>query len=749
MLVAHSPNKSGQWHSLDDHLQGTSQLAGSFAMSFGGQDVAAMLGLVHDAGKASCAWQGKLRAVHQSGKPRARVGIDHKSLGADLAFQRWGAYGRMAIAGHHGGLTSREAVRTWFGNVDSALRASALAELDMAVPELAVMREPVRLFTPANLDGDAEHHEMFLRMVFSCLVDADVLDTRQHALGLAAPEVGMPADMAFLASGFAGNVSELTRGAQLTDVNRERAALYDQCIDAAQMPPGIFRLAAPTGSGKTLSSMAFALEHAARHGKRRVIVAVPYISITEQNAAEYRRFIPRPGVLPTVLEHHSSVDSTHGPDAYWSRLAAENWDAPVVITTTVQLFESLMGRRTGQVRKLHRLANSVIVLDEVQALPIDLLPVICSALRTLVDKFGVTVLLASATQPTLQNLGPLRSMPITEIVTDTTRLYQSLRRVRYDWWLAPKPSLDDVGQRAAGQESALVVVNTIADAATMHTALANHAPIGALVRHLSTGLCPQHRRDALGEVRAALKAGTRTFLASTQLIEAGVDVDFPHVFRAIAPADSLQQAAGRANREGNLGARGGVCTVFDAEDGHYPQSYRSLIGITRSYFGPGKADPDDLPALTSYYTHVYNALNIEGAQSRAAGITIARKKFDYEMVADGPLLGSTRDKARAFRFITEVTMPAVITTYGTLPQQKTIRSCIDRLRTAVATNEPPNTNDLRALQPFTVNLPARTRKKPSVDAQCRPVIADLSEWVGTYNADTGIDVTPQDQEYLP
>jgi CRISPR-associated endonuclease/helicase Cas3 len=706
-----------------------------------------MLGLVHDAGKASCAWQDKLRSVHQKGNPTARVGIDHKSLGAVLACERWGGLGRMVIAGHHGGLTSHPSAKTWFGNVDPDLRTSALAQLRAVVPSAEVLGNAVKLVTPDRFDG--EHREMFVRMLFSCLVDADVLDTRQHTLGLAAPEVAPPADISLLAAGFAGRVQALTNGALDTAVNTERAALHDRCVGAAKMAPGIFRLAAPTGSGKTLASMAFALEHAALHGKRRVIVAVPFISITEQNAEEYRTFIPRPGTTPSVLEHHSNVDSTSGPDAHWSRLAAENWDAPVVITTTVQLFESLLGRRPGQARKLHRLANSVIVLDEVQALPIDLLPVICAALSTLVEKFGVTVLLASATQPALQDLGPLSNMPITEIVPDTTALYRSLKRVRYAWWLDPKPSLDDVGRRAAGQHSALVVVNTVSDAATMHAALAVHAPDGALVRHLSTGLCPQHRRDALNEVRAALEAGIRTFVSSTQLIEAGVDIDFPHVFRAIAPADSLQQAAGRANREGRLGTSGGMCTVFEAEDGHYPQSYRRLIGFTGIYFGPGKADPDDLLALTSYYKHVYRLLNIEGPQSRATKINVARSKYDYETVADGPVKGSGRDKKGAFRFITDVTLPVVITVYGTVEEQVRVNACIDRVRTAVASNEPPQVTDLRALQPFTVNLPARTRQKPDVDAQCRPIIPDLlSEWAGTYNANTGIDVIPRDQEYI-
>lgn len=748
-LVAHSPNDAGRWHSLLDHLEGTSQLAGSFAEPFGAADIASMLGLVHDTGKASCAWQDKLQSIHQSGKLKTRVGIDHKTLGAELAFQSWGTCGRMAIAGHHGGLTSRESVKAWFCDANPALRASALSELCAAGPGLAAAIEPVRLITPVSLDGDAEHQEMFLRMVFSCLVDADVLDTRQHKRGLDAPEIADPVDMNKLALGFAGNVAALTQGARPTVLNCERAALYGQCVNAAQSPPGIFRLSGPTGSGKTLSAMAFALDHAAVWGKRRVIVAVPYISITEQNAAAYRKYIPTPDGTPTVLEHHSNVDSTDGPDSLWSRQAGENWDAPVIVTTTVQLFESLMGRRTGQVRKLHRIANSVIILDEVQALPVDLLPVICSALRTLVDNFGVTVLLASATQPSLQNLGPLRSMPITEIVPDPARLYQSLRRVRYDWWLDPKPTLAEVGYRAAAQPSALVVVNSVADAAIMYSSLKLHAPAGSLVRHLSTGLCPQHRRDALDEVRAGLEAGRPTFVSSTQLIEAGVDIDFPHVFRAIAPADSLQQAAGRANREGNLGAGGGVCTVFDSDDGHAPSSYKTLIGCTLANFGPGKADPDNLAALTSYYRHVYNVLNIEGSGSRAADITIARTKFDYETVADGPVSGAGRNRKKAFRFIVEATQPVVITSYGTAAQQSAIRASVDRLRHAVATDHAPIVDDLRALQPFTVNLPMRTLKRLDVQEQCRQIIPDLlSEWAGSYNPDTGIDVTPQDQEYI-
>jgi CRISPR-associated endonuclease/helicase Cas3 len=592
-MWAHSANKDGNRHALVDHLHGTAQLAQQFAEPFGGGDAAFFAGLAHDAGKASCSWQqGLLRAEATGG----RVGVDHKTLGVHLAGGRQAGLLQLVLHGHHGGLTNPEVVRGSLRDHDDAegrrRRADAEAALRDLVPELF---DPSPVGLPQGFHGPLEQ-EFLIRWLFSCLVDADGLDTEAHRLGLASPRVQPPADMGELWELFQTRRKAVLSSRPTSPVDRWRDDVYAASVDAADGPTGLYRLPAPTGSGKTLAAAGFALRHAARHGKARVIVAVPFITITEQNATQYRQLLDPADEsgAPVVLEHHSSVDlDGASPGHRWQRLAAENWDAPFVVTTTVQLFESLFGRKPGRMRRVHRLANAVIVLDEVQALPHGLLPPITDGLRILSERFGTTVLLASATQPELWALGPLRDVAVRDVIVDPAPLYRALRRTRYQWWMDPKPPLEQVARRVANHPQALVVVNTVGNARTVFEMLRSFVGQHVAVRHLSTAMCAQHRRDVLDQVRRLLKADRPVLLVSTQLIEAGVDVDFPVVYRALAPADSLQQAAGRANREGQLGPDGGVVVVFDPADGGAPSAYRTQVGVTAEHFGAGRADPDD------------------------------------------------------------------------------------------------------------------------------------------------------------
>ena len=524
--------------------------------------------------------------------------------------------------------------------------------------------------------------------------------------------------------------------------------VYESCVAAAGGPGGLYRLAAPTGSGKTLATAAFALRHAALHGKARVIVAVPFITITEQNAGVYRRLLDpgEPGGQPVVLEHHSHVDFDSGcADDRWRRLAAENWDAPFVVTTTVQLFESLFGRGPSRMRKVHRLANSVIVLDEVQALPHALLVPLADALRLLAAHFGATVVLSSATQPELWSLGPLRDVPARDLVQDRVPLFRAMRHARFEWWLTPRPRLDDVARRAAGEPGgALVVVNTVKDARTVFAALRARAGSDAVVRHLSAAMCPAHRQDVLGEVRERLAAGRPVLLVSTQLVEAGVDVDFPVVYRAVAPADSLWQAAGRANREGRLGDGGGRVVVFDPADGGMPGSYRTQVGTTRRHFGPGKPDPDDLAALARYYRDLYRSVGVESRTGRGVTIQRHREALDFLAVADGPEreAAGSRDRSLAFRMIDDDSVPVVVA-YGDAGQRQLVAEAIARLRDADAADR----RWLRVLQPYTVPVRQATAARPAVAALLRPVAGDLSEWAGGYD-DAGLVLEPSGEEHI-
>jgi CRISPR-associated endonuclease/helicase Cas3 len=749
-LWAHSPAPGrSRWHSLADHLRSTAELARRFTAPFGGGDVAYWLGALHDVGKASCAWQDKLAAIAPTGGP---VGIDHKALGTRLAFERGLGGFAGAIFGHHGGLIDTPNLRNVFrkrladapGNVASAER-----ELPGLLPDLP---ERFDHLVPADWRVDLLVGEMALRLCYSALVDADSLDTSAHFQGLASPRVRPDADFGHLFK-----LLERRRHAELagrggSPISSLREQVYSDCLAAAERGRGVFRLGAPTGAGKTLASGGFALRHAEKHGLRRVIVAVPFLTITEQNAAVYRRLLDEDGAEPVVLEHHSQADFDDPKAGRWARLAAENWDAPFIITTFVRLFESLYARRPSAMRRVHRLANSVIVLDEVQALPHAMLAPILNGLRLLVRHFGATVLLASATQPSFWALDEFKGVPCTDLVHDTPKLVNDLRRVRYKWQLDPKPTLADIANQAASEPAALIVVNTTADAKAVFDQWRDAEPDG-VAWHLSTRMCPDHRRRVLEKVRACLSQGEHVLLVATQLIEAGVDVDFPVVFRAMAPADSLLQAAGRANREGRM-TDGGRVVVFAPKDGGQPPTYKTLVGCTGRQFGPDKADPDDLAALGRYYRNVYDLLNLADGQHVGQRIQQALRRWEFETVAEGPMDAGTnrRDRKLAFRIIDDDGISVVTPQAAETPDlRRELEQLVEELRQAPV----PDLVKLRRLQAYTTNLHPSALRQPGVMSLLRPILGGgevrrgvLVEWVGEYDDATGMNLDPNLERFV-
>ncbi|WP_399341880.1 CRISPR-associated helicase Cas3' [Umezawaea sp. Da 62-37] len=710
---------------MADHARSTAVLAGWFARPFGAEALAAALGLLHDAGKCDCLWQAKLVKVSGTDQP---VGINHKDLGAML-LREPALAAAMAILGHHGGLGSVADLMALQQGPDDAVTAQRFFDV---VPEAReVVTGPILL--PASWTEDPLVGEMGIRLVFSALVDADHLDTAAHFADRPPPRPAAGMDMAVLWERFERNriaflAARARKNLRPSPVDGVRAALYEQTVRRAMGKPGVYRLPAPTGSGKTITAAGFALRHAAEHGMSRVIVAVPFTTITEQNAEVYRTLLGE----EVVLEHHSNAEL----DDRRFRTAAENWDSPFVVTTTVQLFDSLFGNRPARSRKLHRLANAVIVLDEVQSLPVALLVPILDALRLLTRHFGTTVLLASATQPAFEYLAVWRDLEIQELVEDPIALFAGLRRVRYQWRLDPRPTPAELAEEIAGHLQALVVVNTVAHARILHRLLAAHC-LDAVVLHLSTRMCPLHRRQVLAEVQRLLGAGEPVLVVSTQLVEAGVDVDFPVVFRALAPAESLQQAAGRANREGTQSELG-LVVVFDAADAPVPAFYRAAVDKTRARFGPGLADPDDPVALAGYYASLYTGLNVDEA-TRGATIQANRAKLDFRAVAEGPVIDTGvsggRDSRLAFRMIDEDPVPVVVTTFGDTGR-------VAELLDLVRAQEGPAREVVRELRGHTVALPRRVAQSSWVRALCRPVIAGNEqwwEWVGQYDPQVGID----------
>ncbi|KOV82388.1 hypothetical protein ADL03_25430 [Nocardia sp. NRRL S-836] len=679
------------------------------------------LGLLHDVGKAAECWQRLLVLLGVGG---GRIGVDHKAAGTRLAVTRLGL-GRLAMAvhGHHGGLESPASLHGFLTSPDRDLSAEqqAVSRLSAVIPEL---RDPKVPPWPDWARTDRLAQEMLLRMLFSALVDADFLDTQAHFRGASGVFVSPRLGMAELLRRFEHKRMKRFGARPSSDVGEMRAQVYRDCVAAAGLPPGFFRLAAPTGAGKTIAVGGFALHHAARFEMRRVVVAVPFLSVTDQNAQVYRDFLDSGGTGRVVLEHHTAVNVEGGRGSRWRRLAAENWDAEFIITTTVQLFESLHARTPSRMRKLHRLARSVIVLDEVQAIPVHVLEPVLLVLRQLVDHFGVTVVLSSATQPEFWHLPVVDGVKPRPIISDTARLYATLKRVRYRWWTRPKPTLAEVAAEAATHPKALVVVNTTAHARVIAGEWSGRED--AQVRHLSTRMCSRHRLDTIDKIRELLSGDGRVLVVSTQLIEAGVDLDFPAVYRAMAPAESLLQAAGRCNREGCLGHAGGLVVVFDPVETGSPPTYAIPVHETRKHFGPakGQAELDDLDEFAAYSASVYSSLS---PIDRGQAVVDARAEWDCRRVAD------------LFRMIDDNTVPVVVD-YTPTDDQK-LRKRADRVLSAIRRGLTPRPDELRHLQPFLATIP---RGRAQRDSRAVPLIGDLHVWTGHYDSTYGIDLDSEE-----
>ncbi len=588
-LYAHSSPvlPQEQWQELFEHLHGVADMAARFAAPFGGQDWAHAAGLLHDVGKCKPEFQKYLVRTAQ-GAYRGRSGIDHSTAGAKLAdaartpLKRILAY---CLAGHHGGLPDGA------GNGGSTLTDRLRKDLPGCVASVLDTQPaiPASLpFTPSRDKRLGFQAAFFTRMVFSCLVDADFLDTEAFMdQGRGDSRQGW-ADLSELAGRFFPTLEGLVSKARRerdSQVNRIRREVLEQCLQDADLRPGLFSLTVPTGGGKTLSSLAFALRHAEQHGKRRIIYVIPYMSIIEQNAAVFRDFLDPDARGDAVLEHHSSFDFKKGqedeeedPAAARAKLASENWDAPVIATTAVQFFESLFAARTSRCRKLHNIANSVVILDEAQMLPRELLLPCLEAIRELALNYKTTIVLCTATQPAIKVRDDFKAglEKVHEIIRDPAGLHEALRRVRVE--RLGTLTDEELADRLAGHEQALCIVNTRGHARRLYERLKDKLKNADGLFHLSANMCPEHRSRKIEEIKAALKENRPCRVVSTQLVEAGVDVDFPVVYRAAAGIDSIAQAAGRCDREGRLtaesGRPGGQVFVFTPEDGVPPGHFR-------------------------------------------------------------------------------------------------------------------------------------------------------------------------------
>ena len=559
MFYAHSlPGKpKEEWQRLEDHLKNVAEMAKGFASAFGAGEWAFLAGLWHDLGKYQDDFQEKLGVNNPDASIESHSSrINHSTSGALLAVKKLKSFGSIltyAITGHHAGLPDWIHEIGSGGALSTRLRETELLDrVKDRIPH-GILNRPIPTLTlPGGKPVSDEHLHLWLRMIFSCLVDADFLDTERAMEPDKAAQRGQSTDLIQLGEAFDRFMLNKQTQAKRGPINLQRQAILAMCRKKASLPPGIFSLTAPTGSGKTLSAMAFALEHACCHDKRRVIATIPYTSIIEQTAAEYKTIFGE----DNVLEHHSNLDPDR--ETVINRLSSENWNMPIVVTTNVQLFESLFASRTSACRKLHNIVNSVIILDEAQMLPPEYLKSILSVLRGLVNHFGVTVVLCTATQPALA--GTIGSPPIQfngltnviEILDDPVTMADRFERVEIT--LPPskgeKRTWEEIAAELRQYAQVLCIVNSRRDCRELHALM----PAGAI--HLSALMCAEERSGIIAGIKSRLKNDEPVRVISTQLVEAGVDIDFPIVYRALAGFDSLAQAAGRCNREGKPNSMG-------------------------------------------------------------------------------------------------------------------------------------------------------------------------------------------------
>lgn len=580
--LAHISEDGARVQTIREHLTGTAKRAQEFARPFGGQEQAYLAGELHDIGKYSRAFQRRLRGA--AGR------VDHSTAGAQEAFRMNQPEVVFAIAGHHGGMPdfgtrTNAGTDTLFGR----LRNKALEPYDTWKSEV----HPQPAARPRELLTDKFSAAFYTRMLFSCLVDADYLDTEAFMRG-GVPRGGYP-EIPALLQRLKDYVAPWRKPSGA--LNAKRSEILDACFKMGEhSEPGLYTLTAPTGSGKTVSSLAFALSHAAAHHKSRVIYVIPYTSIIDQTAETFREIL---GDDP-VIEHHSGTDwsmpeGEMNPALYRKSLAAENWDAPVIVTTAVQFFESLFSNRPSRCRKLHNIAESVVIFDEAQTLPVGYLRPCVAAIGQLVRHYGATAVLCTATQPALEplfdELAP--GLKAKEICPDPQGMYQFFRRTTLQ--NAGELTEEALVQALNAGDQTLCVVNRRAMAQQLFDML---EPEGRYC--LTTLLCPVDRKRLLAEIRQRLKDKKVCRVVSTSLIEAGVDVDFPAVWREEAGLDSILQTAGRCNREGRRPMAESIVTIFRLAGHCTPKMLYSNVDATRGVLNRF-SDLDTLEAIHAYF----------------------------------------------------------------------------------------------------------------------------------------------------
>ncbi len=680
-ILAHVlKDSSEKWieHDLLEHLVCVGKLAKKFADKFNNGDWAYLAGLWHDLGKYNPKFQSYIK-IKSGYDPDAHLEtnpgkVNHSSAGALHAIEKFGKKGRILaylIAGHHAGLADWYSKNQGIGSLSSRLNEKKhLIETLSVTPPSKILNQE---FPTSKPNTSSRHIHLWIRLLFSCLVDADFLDTEQFMdLEKSKLRSNFP-HLSLLLNQFNQYMQKTFSKALSSPVNKIRSNILKQCKEKALNPSGIYSLNVPTGGGKTLSSLAFALEHAIHLKKDRVIYVIPYTSILEQTADIFRNIFSE-----GVVEHHSNLDSEK--ESPKSRLACENWDASIIVTTNVQFFESLFATRTSRCRKLHNIINSVVVLDEAQLFPTEFLDPILSVISELFNNYKVSFLISTATQPVFKEQITFdyhfKGLPrIEEIIEDPIKLHESLKRVQVNHFnnLQALQNWEVLAKPLKQHEKVLCIVNTRRDCRTLFRLM----PEGTY--HLSALMCGEHRSKIISEIKEKLTQNYPIRVISTQLVEAGVDFDFPVVYRALAGLDSIAQAAGRCNREGLLPY--GTLMVFVPPGNKPPTFLKKQVSTALQIINSNTGELLSPQNYAQYFEHIYwKAPNLD-----AKGILQELKPGQ-----DGEV--QFRTAAQKFKLIEDDFQKPIIVIYRN-------EDLINQLR-----EKGPERKLLRSLQRYVVNI---------------------------------------------
>lgn len=715
---AHSSmdNERG-WQTLAEHLKKTAQIASEKSKIFGAEELAFLCGLLHDLGKYSKEFQLRLqgrdgRVDHSSAGAQKAVALFGKGIGTVLAY---------CIAGHHGGLLDYGTPASTEGTLYARLQAK-VCDFCAYKEEIAIDSENMPSIPPVSPQKGEEGFTLsfFIRMLYSCLVDADFINTEEYMNGVIKPRGGH-ASIQELDAAWDSFLYGL-KAAHQTRINVKRNEILQRCLHMAESAPALYSLTVPTGGGKTASSLAFALKHAQKNEMRRIIYVIPYTSIIEQNAAIFKRHLGE----DNVLEHHSNFQFDKGTDENNQianekiRLASENWDISVVVTTNVQFFESLFASKSSKCRKLHNIAKSVIIFDEAQMIPTQFMRPCFLSISELVRNYGCTSVLCTATQPSVYESGILDMQPV-EIMQNPGALYEDFKKV----------TVRDIGEvedtsltsQLNALKQVLCIVNTRRHAREIFKQLAGDC------YHLSTLMCPAHRKEVLSQIRIRLNPQSQKpcRVVSTQLIEAGVDVDFPVVYRAMAGIDSIVQSAGRCNREGRL--KEGILYVFrpSSKAAAIKGYLKKTAEISEMVFRKHN-DPISLEAIDYYFKLLYDiegldALDRNHVLECFAGTRKAPFAFDFQTAEN------------RFHLIDSEMYPVII------PYNEEAEGLITALPFSTSLK-----NMARKLQPYTVSVYKWEFEKLISNGAVRRIKDDfyiLEDAELNYDSQTGL-ILPED-----